>query len=77
MNQGNSEDFSTVKITPQLISQIIEALKNKGWGSVEIFVENYTVTQITERTINKVAGPKNNKPFAQVKPADKSLLPDS
>lgn len=37
-----------------LIKDIIEALNNlKGWGSVEIFVQNGRVTQITERAIKK------------------------
>lgn len=53
MNQGDG-DFSTQKITPQLVSQIIDALRNKAYGSVEIYVENFSVTQITERTITKV-----------------------
>jgi hypothetical protein len=54
MNQADG-DFSTLKITPQLISQIIDALKNKAFGSIEIYVENYNVIQITERTITKLA----------------------
>lgn len=54
MNQVDS-DFSTQKITPQLISRIVDALKNKHYGSIEIYVENYNVTQITERTITKLA----------------------
>ncbi len=58
MNQADLQ-FSTQKITPQLISQIIDALKNKAFGSVEIYIENFSVTQITERTITKVAR-KNN-----------------
>ncbi|KKR55800.1 hypothetical protein A3B52_02600 [Candidatus Curtissbacteria bacterium RIFCSPLOWO2_01_FULL_41_28] len=47
-------DYSTQKIKPQLVSQIVDALKNKAYGSVEIYIQNYTVTQITERTITKV-----------------------
>lgn len=55
MNQNQSEsDYSTVKITPQLISQIVDALRNKAYGSIEIYVENYNVTQITQRTITKL-----------------------
>ena len=53
MNQGEN-DFSTQKISPTLISQIVDALKNKHYGSVEIFIENYTVTQITQRSITKL-----------------------
>ncbi|OGE05581.1 hypothetical protein A3B51_01005 [Candidatus Curtissbacteria bacterium RIFCSPLOWO2_01_FULL_41_18] len=49
------QDFSTQNITPQLIGQIVDALKNKAFGSVEIYIQNYKVTQITERTITKVA----------------------
>ena len=55
------EDFSTQKITPQLLAQIVDALKNKDYGSIEIYIQNYTVTQITERTITKVAKPSGKK----------------
>ena len=63
------QDFSTQNITPQLISQIIDAIRNKAYGSVEIYIQNHTVTQITERTITKVASlvesrrasPKNSR----------------
>jgi len=55
-------DYSTQKIKPQLVSQIVDALKNKAYGSVEIYIQNYTVTQITERTITKVnRGPNRVK----------------
>ena len=55
-------DYSTQKIKPQLVSQIVDALKNKAYGSVEIYIQNYTVTQITERTITKVnRGPNSQK----------------
>lgn len=50
----DEENFSTQKITPQLVAQIVEAIRNKAYGSVEIYIENYSVTQITERTINKL-----------------------
>ena len=61
------QDFSTQKITPKLLSQIIDALKNKAYGSVEIYIQNYTVTQITERTITKVASIKSARKIASVK----------
>ncbi len=55
MNQNQSDsDYSTQKITPQLISQIVDALRNKAYGSIEIYVENYNVVQITQRTITKL-----------------------
>lgn len=61
MNQADS-DFSTIKITPQLISRIVDSLKSKAYGSIEIYIENYHVTQITERTITKLAkNPSNRK----------------
>jgi len=42
------------KIGPELIAEIIEALNNiRGWGSVEIYVQDYKVVQITERNIKK------------------------
>lgn len=48
-------DFSTQNITPTLISQVVDALRNKAYGSVEIYIENHKVVQITERTITKVS----------------------
>lgn len=56
---AQTPDFSTQQITPQLISQLIDAIKNKAYGSVEIYIENYQVTQISERTITKLKKPEN------------------
>ncbi len=48
------KDYSTKKISDDLLEEIIEALKNiRGWGSVEIFVQDYKVVQIVERNIKK------------------------
>lgn len=55
MNTPADSDYSTQKITPQLISQIVDALRGKSYGSIEIYVENYNVVQITERKITKLA----------------------
>lgn len=60
MSQFDS-DFSTQKITPELITQIVEAIKNKAFGSVEIYIENYNVTQITNRTITKMRPKEKNE----------------
>ena len=45
---------STKMIDDKLLEDITEALKNiRGWGSIEVFVQNYKVVQITERNIKK------------------------
>lgn len=47
----------TTKISQRLLSEIIAALTNiRGWGSVEIFIQNHKITQITERNIRKTDG---------------------
>lgn len=47
-------DYSTKKISDKLLGEIKQALKNiKGWGSVEIYVQDWNVVQITERNIKK------------------------
>ena len=56
--------YSTKEISPVLIEEIIEALQNVRWGSVEIFVQDSQVVQITERNIRKtrpttIKGQKN------------------
>ncbi|MDP3941149.1 MAG: DUF2292 domain-containing protein [bacterium] len=49
-------DYSTTKIQDDLVDEIKEALKNiRGWGSVEIYVQDYKVVQITERNIKKTS----------------------
>ena len=50
--------FSTMKITPQMVEHIINVLKDKSYGSIEIYIENYHIVQITERTITKIVNPK-------------------
>lgn len=47
-------NYSTSRITSNLMDEIKSALKNvRGWGSVEIFIQKGKVTQITERNIKK------------------------
>ncbi|MCJ7740272.1 YezD family protein [Candidatus Microgenomates bacterium] len=49
-------DYSTKKITKDLIEEVKTALKNvRGWGSVEMIVQDHKVTQITERNIKKTS----------------------
>lgn len=48
------DQYSVRKITPQLISEISLALQSVGnFGSVEIYVQRGTVSQITYRRIIK------------------------
>jgi len=48
------KDYSTKVVNQQLLAEIAEALQNiRGWGSVEIIVQDYKVVQITERNIKK------------------------
>ena len=47
-------NYSTKRISDELIKEVVEALKNiRGWGSVEIIVQDHKVVQITERNIKK------------------------
>lgn len=47
-------DHSTKNVSQNLVIEIVEALKNvHGWGSVEIFVQDHKVVQITQRIIKK------------------------
>lgn len=47
-------DNTKKNISEELLEEIAEALKNiRGWGSVEIFMQDYKVVQITERNIRK------------------------
>ena len=49
--------YSTKRITKELTDEISAALKNvDAYGSVEIYVQDNKVTQITTRTIKKTNG---------------------
>lgn len=49
--------YSTNKISETLIQDITKALKSvDSYGSVEIYVQDAKVTQITTRTIKKTNG---------------------
>jgi len=46
--------YSTRRLSKELVSEIKKAIRNvKGWGSVEIHIQDFQVTQITERNIKK------------------------
>ena len=49
-------DYSTKKISKDFIEEVKQAVRNvRGFGSVEIYVQDYKVTQITERNIKKTS----------------------
>ena len=49
-------DYSTQRISDKLFQEIKEALLGLDYGSVEIFVTDKEVTQITKRQIKKTNG---------------------
>lgn len=56
-------DYSTKRISPDLMDEIIEALQSiRGWGSVEIIVQDYNVVQIAFRNIKKTNIKSANSP---------------
>lgn len=43
-----------VTVSKAALEEITSSLGNiNGWGSIEIFIQNYKVTQITEKNIKK------------------------
>lgn len=48
-------DHSVKRVSSDLIEEIKQALKSvgNGWGSVEIFIQDFKMTQITARNIKK------------------------
>ncbi len=49
-----NKDYSITKISKTLVKEIVTALKSvKSFGSVEIYIQNGSVTQITVRNIKK------------------------
>jgi len=57
-------DYSTKRISRSLIDEVSRALKSiDAYGSVEIYVQNSTVTQITVRNIKKTNGFSTKKSY--------------
>lgn len=52
-----ADKYSTKEICEELKDEIATSMQNiEGWGSVEIFIQGYKVTQITEKNIKKPSG---------------------
>jgi hypothetical protein len=50
----NTKNNNAGLLDEGLLEDISDALKNiHGWGSIEVFIQNYKVVQITERNIKK------------------------
>jgi hypothetical protein len=48
------QDLATGKVSKRLLDEIITSIQSvKGWGSIEIFIQNNIITQITEKNIKK------------------------
>lgn len=53
-NGKNTYEPSTKRVSSQLVDEIIKALNTvAGYGSIEIYVQDHHVTQITVRNIKK------------------------
>ncbi len=56
-----TSDYSTKRISEALVFEIKKSLKSvKSYGSVEIYIQNGNVTQITVRNIKKTTGIDNS-----------------
>jgi len=48
------DTYSTKTISKKLKEVLLQSVQSvKGWGSVEIFIQDFKVTQITEKKIKK------------------------
>lgn len=46
--------YSTKDISERLKEEVLSSIQSvRGWGSVEIFIQDFKVTQITEKNIKK------------------------
>lgn len=52
---------STKQVEVNFLEEVKTAVSNIKWGSIEIFIQDSTVVQITERSIKKMQGSEKNK----------------
>lgn len=55
------QDYSTKRLSQALVREIGESLRGLDFGSIEIYVTDSRVTQITKRTIRKTISRVNSK----------------
>jgi len=49
-----ADKYSTKDMSDKLKEEVFSSIQSvKGWGSVEIFIQDFKVTQITEKNIKK------------------------
>lgn len=54
MKSRMADKFSTKTVSSALIKEVISSIKNiRGWGTVEICIQDFYITQITEKNIKK------------------------
>ena len=55
--------YSTKRVTNELVQELVKALKRvDSFGSIEVFVQDNKVTQITTRNITKTNGITIHRP---------------
>lgn len=59
MKQQTKTSKTKNNIDGDILNDIKKALENIQWGSLEIFIQDSTVVQITERNIKKVKHGEN------------------
>ena len=47
--------YSTKSVSTDLLEEVKKAISNIRWGSIEIFIQDSLVVQITERNIKKMS----------------------
>lgn len=65
-------EYSTKEVTSQLLEEIKNALQSVSYGSIEIYISDDNVTQITTRTIKKTSITMNQKSERKSKSNGKS-----
>ncbi|MEK7113142.1 MAG: DUF2292 domain-containing protein [Patescibacteria group bacterium] len=56
------QDYSTKKVSPSLVAEVINAIESiNAYGSVEIYIQDSVVTQISVRSIKKTTGNGNEE----------------
>lgn len=56
------QDYSTKKVSPSLVAEVISAIESiNAYGSVEIYIQDSVVTQISVRSIKKTTKSGNGE----------------
>jgi hypothetical protein len=68
------DKIPTLKVSAELIRELIQSIHQvRGYGSVEVYIQDHTITQITVRSIKKTSAKLSSNNIKSKQTLDKPI----